>query len=291
MSKTTFKKSSDSSISRGGFPMQTSLDGDSSSLIGQSVRLTTTSRLGNNIRGENGGGGGARGGSFEMSENLPSHYPHHHRNATDMFASVGGTAAACVGAPTTTTTTTTALLSSRNPNHRTSTDHFTYRNSTASGVLQEAQQHKQQNSIVKRRHHHHHHHGRGRRVWGDDDATTTVVVINKSNSRALNERKALKVLIIIFSIFVLFWSPFFVVNLISVYCHRCEFITRELFLIITWLGYGSSTLNPIIYTMFNKSFRRAFINLLRCRTIPLKKHERFLAYRSMRESSRSHKLL
>lgn len=120
---------------------------------------------------------------------------------------------------------------------------------------------------------------RGGRVWGGNDA---VVVIK--NSRALNERKALKVLIIIFSIFVLFWSPFFIINLISVYCPNCEFITKEVFLAITWLGYASSTLNPIIYTMFNKSFRRAFINLLRCRTIPLKKHERFLVYRNCHET-------
>lgn len=31
-----------------------------------------------------------------------------------------------------------------------------------------------------------------------------------------------------------------------------------------WLGYGSSTINPIIYTIFNKTFRQAFIRLLKC---------------------------
>lgn len=104
----------------------------------------------------------------------------------------------------------------------------------------------------------------------------------KSN-KANNERKALRVLIIIFSIFVLFWSPFFVVNLVSIYCvEMCKFITNELILAITWLGYASSTLNPIIYTMFNKSFRNAFINLLKCRTIPQKelRRDRFLVYKN-----------
>lgn len=123
-----------------------------------------------------------------------------------------------------------------------------------------------------------------------------MTVVIKSN-RAINERKALKVLIIIFSIFVIFWSPFFIMNLISVYCNddTCNgFITKELFLATTWLGYGSSTLNPIIYTMFNKSFRSAFINLLMCRTIPMRdmrKSERLLAYRNANcETSKSNKL-
>jgi len=36
---------------------------------------------------------------------------------------------------------------------------------------------------------------------------------------------------------------------------------------IVWLGYVNSTLNPIIYTVFNVDFRRAFKHLLtaRCR--------------------------
>ena len=34
---------------------------------------------------------------------------------------------------------------------------------------------------------------------------------------------------------------------------------------ITWLGYFNSTLNPIIYTIFNPYFRQAFRNLLSCR--------------------------
>lgn len=115
----------------------------------------------------------------------------------------------------------------------------------------------------------------------------------KSN-RANNERKALKVLIIIFSIFVVFWTPFFLINLISVFCDQCYFITDELILAITWLGYASSTLNPVIYTMFNKCFRRAFINLLMCRTMPirdLRKSGRFLVYKNVHyDMSKPHKL-
>jgi hypothetical protein len=87
--------------------------------------------------------------------------------------------------------------------------------------------------------------------------------------RANNERKALKVLIIIFVIFVALWTPFFVLNILSALC-KCEFITNSLMSFCTWSGYASSMVNPIIYTVFNKSFRKAFIDLLTCKT----KHNR-----------------
>jgi hypothetical protein len=108
--------------------------------------------------------------------------------------------------------------------------------------------------------------------------------ITLKSNKANNERKALRVLIIIFSIFVIFWSPFFVINLLSIYCFEsCKFISYELVLAITWLGYASSTLNPIIYTMFNKNFRKAFINLLKCQTVPTRelRRDRFLVYKNV----------
>lgn len=89
----------------------------------------------------------------------------------------------------------------------------------------------------------------------------------KMYSRQNNEEKALKVLMIIFLMFVLFWSPFFIVNIASVLYKDFLFLNNyQLILGITWLGYTSSMINPIIYTMFNKSFRKAFLNLLKCRT-------------------------
>ena len=32
-----------------------------------------------------------------------------------------------------------------------------------------------------------------------------------------------------------------------------------------WLGYASSTINPLIYTVFNVKFRKSFIRLLLCK--------------------------
>ncbi|CAF1332034.1 unnamed protein product [Adineta steineri] len=79
---------------------------------------------------------------------------------------------------------------------------------------------------------------------------------------ASNERKAMRVLLIIFCIFVILWTPFFVINLVS--CFITE-IHPVLASVATWLGYCSSCANPIIYTIFSRTFRQAFVNILTCR--------------------------
>ena len=82
---------------------------------------------------------------------------------------------------------------------------------------------------------------------------------------ASNEKKASKVLGIIFAVFVVLWTPFFIVNILSVVCQPCmEAMTPTLMAAIVWFGYLSSLANPIIYTMFNTSFRRAFYKILKC---------------------------
>ena len=85
-----------------------------------------------------------------------------------------------------------------------------------------------------------------------------------SKNSTNNERKAMRVLLIIFSIFVILWTPFFVINLLS--CFLTD-IHPILISIATWFGYCSSCANPIIYTIFSRSFRRAFINILTCQKV------------------------
>lgn len=43
---------------------------------------------------------------------------------------------------------------------------------------------------------------------------------------------------------------------------KCSFIKDEYIAFLTWLGYLNSLLNPIIYTIFNIEFRRAFAKIL-----------------------------
>jgi hypothetical protein len=85
-----------------------------------------------------------------------------------------------------------------------------------------------------------------------------------TKSSASNERKAMRVLLIIFSIFVILWTPFFVINLLSCFITDIHPILMS---VATWLGYISSSANPIIYTIFSRAFRCAFVNILTCRKV------------------------
>lgn len=79
------------------------------------------------------------------------------------------------------------------------------------------------------------------------------------------EQKATKVLGVVFFTFVILWAPFFVLNLVPTICGDCEQqISHWVFDVVTWLGYASSMVNPIFYTIFNKVFRQAFKKVLLC---------------------------
>ena len=83
-------------------------------------------------------------------------------------------------------------------------------------------------------------------------------------STVKTERKAVKVLGTMFGIFFVCWAPFFSLNFAIGVCETCN-IETSLFKVFLWLGYVSSTLNPIIYTIFNKTFKRTFIAILTCK--------------------------
>lgn len=78
---------------------------------------------------------------------------------------------------------------------------------------------------------------------------------------ALKEQKALKTLGIIMGTFTLCWLPFFIVNVVRVFC--AEMVNKDLFVFFNWLGYVNSAFNPIIYCR-SADFRNAFKRLLCC---------------------------
>ncbi|KAG7167677.1 5-hydroxytryptamine receptor 2B-like 2, partial [Homarus americanus] len=78
-----------------------------------------------------------------------------------------------------------------------------------------------------------------------------------------NEQKASKVLGLVFFAFVICWTPFFILNIYFAACPTCH-VSDHLANVCLWLGYVSSTINPIIYTIFNRTFKAAFIKILRC---------------------------
>lgn len=76
------------------------------------------------------------------------------------------------------------------------------------------------------------------------------------------ERKAAKVLGIITGAFVACWLPFFVLAVLVPFCGTHCNIPNAVFSFCLWLGYFNSSLNPILYTIFNPSFRKAFHKII-----------------------------
>lgn len=76
----------------------------------------------------------------------------------------------------------------------------------------------------------------------------------------------LQVLGIVFFLFLIMWCPFFITNVTFVLCRgSCnEPLLAELLNVFVWVGYISSGVNPLVYTLFNKTYRRAFSSYIRC---------------------------
>ncbi|CAF2799745.1 unnamed protein product [Rotaria sp. Silwood2] len=87
----------------------------------------------------------------------------------------------------------------------------------------------------------------------------------KGGTETTSERRAMKVLGIVFFVFLVAWLPFSILNILSAVCPSYT-IKASLLNLTSWLGYISSNLNPIIYTAFNVRFRRAFLSILTCQT-------------------------
>lgn len=87
----------------------------------------------------------------------------------------------------------------------------------------------------------------------------------KSMQSLSNEQRASKVLGIVFLLFVVMWCPFFITNITSVLCNSCDVnLISRLMEIFVWVGYVSSGINPLVYTLFNKTFREAFTRYITC---------------------------
>lgn len=86
-----------------------------------------------------------------------------------------------------------------------------------------------------------------------------------SSLQVRTEQKATQVLGLVFFLFIICWAPFFTRNLIEIFCPHL-YMPDCLPTIFQQLGFFSSTINPLIYTVFNRNFRRAFRRILLCKT-------------------------
>nr|ANO38998.1 GCR017 [Schmidtea mediterranea] len=85
------------------------------------------------------------------------------------------------------------------------------------------------------------------------------LAIRKSKLIRYRERRTIVVLGVVVGAFIVCWLPFFTSYLIVIFC-KC--MNEHLFGFFFWLGYCNSGLNPIIYTVYNRDFRKAFQRIL-----------------------------
>lgn len=117
-------------------------------------------------------------------------------------------------------------------------------------------------------------------LTGDEKSFRRLSTMGKKSMQTLtNEQRASKVLGIVFLLFVVMWCPFFITNITSALCTACDAnIIGRLMEIFVWVGYVSSGINPLVYTLFNKTFRQAFARYITCnyKTFASKDQERRL---------------
>ncbi|XP_076144289.1 alpha-2Da adrenergic receptor-like [Alosa pseudoharengus] len=85
---------------------------------------------------------------------------------------------------------------------------------------------------------------------------------SKTKVAQMREKRFTFVLAVVMGVFVLCWFPFFFTYSLHAICREKCTIPGALFDAFFWIGYCNSSVNPIIYTVFNRDFRKAFKKII-----------------------------
>ncbi|MEE6462597.1 hypothetical protein FKM82_001649 [Ascaphus truei] len=86
--------------------------------------------------------------------------------------------------------------------------------------------------------------------------------ISRRKVTQAREKRFTFVLAVVMGVFVVCWFPFFFSYSLHGICREACEIPETLFKFFFWIGYCNSSLNPVIYTIFNQDFRRSFKKII-----------------------------
>ncbi|XP_053556886.1 alpha-2C adrenergic receptor [Bombina bombina] len=86
--------------------------------------------------------------------------------------------------------------------------------------------------------------------------------VNRRKVTQAREKRFTFVLAVVMGVFVVCWFPFFFSYSLYGICREACEVPATLFKFFFWIGYCNSSLNPVIYTIFNQDFRRSFKKII-----------------------------
>ncbi|KAK2887947.1 alpha-2B adrenergic receptor [Channa argus] len=102
----------------------------------------------------------------------------------------------------------------------------------------------------------------GTKLVPEGPPTIQETPISRRKAVVNREKRFTFVLAVVMGVFVICWFPFFFSYSLKAVCPTTCSIPDPLFKFFFWIGYCNSCLNPVIYTIFNKDFRKAFKRIL-----------------------------